>query len=568
MAGVPIPEDTGGPISQDAAGKTIGEVLLAFSERQFVDACEDDVVPDIVEARSLLAGQAGGILGSDGFATADGADVDGMGESVLGVEGPTPGDLAIESEQQAVISAGPSICFKVDGPKRLPGGGIGEIVQGTNAGSDGAVAGMKLRGVAEVFVVAGEDMDAVRAQIGEGEQEVLRQGLLDGKAPSFDVEVGMMTNQSPRDQLGLSSAGRNIKVGGILQIAGLEKYLVLGEAGLPDYELILCAVAFESRVAVVILGGSGVDPESGSNDGFAVKSLGRPGNAKAGIKVLVIGVLESGGRRAESVASGEVENLHAVVRFGDGSVVVPTQPGVHGQVWSYLPLVLSVGHDKGAAQSVAVPGSGVINEVHLIVDEGGVVTRSTLQLDRQGRGFTLVQLDAPDLDARCYGVASLSPGQIVVVGIGGTNFIVGLTVVERLEICCREADVNESREHWVVKGRTIDTDLELVQQVGAEEVLESDEVVCGVIVGIVLVEEITVRRASEGDVALGTGVQSCGLGEFVVEARQPGIFVNDAFAPMRKIVERICDVAGAGIAHAWSKGRVGINEVWRAARTL
>src|SRR6266403_3894376 len=120
MAGVPIPQDAGCPIAQEPASKTIAQILLAFSNRQLVDAREDDIVPHVVNARTLLAGQAGGVLGSNGFAAANGADVDGMRESVLGVERPAPRNLAIEAQQQAVITAGSSVRFKVDGPERLP----------------------------------------------------------------------------------------------------------------------------------------------------------------------------------------------------------------------------------------------------------------------------------------------------------------------------------------------------------------------------------------------------------------------------------------------------------------
>src|ERR1700676_2098732 len=124
MAGVPIPQNTGRPIPQEPARKTIRKILLTLSERQLVNAGKDDVVAHVVNAWSLLAGQAGRILGGDGFATANGADVDGMRESVLGVEGPAPSNLAIEREQEAVIAAGPGIRFEVDGPKGLPSAGV------------------------------------------------------------------------------------------------------------------------------------------------------------------------------------------------------------------------------------------------------------------------------------------------------------------------------------------------------------------------------------------------------------------------------------------------------------
>src|SRR5258706_15376946 len=109
MDGVPNPKATGRTIAQEPGSKTIAQILLTFSNRQLVDAREDDIVPHVVNARTLLAGQAGGVLGSNGFAAANGADVDGMGESVLGVKGPAPRNLAIEPQQQAVITAGSSV---------------------------------------------------------------------------------------------------------------------------------------------------------------------------------------------------------------------------------------------------------------------------------------------------------------------------------------------------------------------------------------------------------------------------------------------------------------------------
>src|SRR5258708_1540863 len=446
MARVPIPQDAGRSISQEPGGKAIGHVLFPFSKRQLVNACEDYVVPDVVNAWTFLTGQAGRIVGRDGFAAANCAEVDGMGKSLLGADRPAPRNLAIERQQQAVIAAGPGICLKGDGSKSLPCGGINKIVQGTNAGADCAGGRMKLRRVAQVLVIAGEDMHTVRPQLGNGEQEILRQGLLDGKTPGLDVEVGMVTDQSARDELRLtSSACGEIKIGRILQIAGLEECIVLDEARLPNHELILGAVAFQSRVAVVILGCSMVDSEAASNNSFPFKPLGRPSHAQARVEILVVGAFKRGSWGTESMASSEVEYFHAVVRFGNGSVVIPTQPGVDGQVRSYFPLVLDVWHDKSAAQSVPVPGSGVIDEVYLIVDEGCFVTRSSLHLDRQGCRFPLIQLDSPDLDARFHRVAALSPGQIVEVGIGGSNLIVCLAVVEWLKICGREADINESR---------------------------------------------------------------------------------------------------------------------------
>src|SRR5260370_36021064 len=102
MARVPIPQDAGRPISQEPGGKAIGHVLFPFSKRQLVNACEDYVVPDVVNAWTFLTGQAGRILGRDGFASANCADVDGMGKSVLGAERPAPRNLAIERQQQAV----------------------------------------------------------------------------------------------------------------------------------------------------------------------------------------------------------------------------------------------------------------------------------------------------------------------------------------------------------------------------------------------------------------------------------------------------------------------------------
>jgi hypothetical protein len=115
-------------------------------------------------------------------------------------------------------------------------------------------------------------------------------------------------------------------------------------------------------------------------------------------------------------------------------------------------------------------------------------------------------------------VAAARPGQIVDVRPSGSNLVVGLAVVERFEISRREADVNETRERGVVKGSAIHPELELIEQVGPEEVLQGYEVVCGVIVGVVLVEEIPVGGPSEGDVALGAGIECRGLGEFVIEA--------------------------------------------------
>src|SRR6201998_3766666 len=199
MARVPIPEDAGGPISQKPAGEPVGHILLAFPERQFINARENDIVAHVVDARPFFAGQAGGGLGSNSFASPDGADVDGMRESVLSVERPASCNLAIEGQHQSVVAAGTSVGLVVDGAESLAGRGIGKIVERANARADGAVAGMKLGGIAQVFEIASEDVHTVGAQIRRGEEEIFGKSLLNGKAPGFDVKVGMIANQGARD---------------------------------------------------------------------------------------------------------------------------------------------------------------------------------------------------------------------------------------------------------------------------------------------------------------------------------------------------------------------------------
>src|SRR5258708_3587858 len=104
---------------------------------------------------------------------------------------------------------------------------------------------------------------------------------------------------------------------------------------------------------------------------------------------------------------------------------------------------------------------------------------------------------------------------------------------------------------------------------GGGRVWTGEEVVWGVIVGVVVIESPAVWRACKGNVALGARIKSCRLGEFVIEARQPSVFVDDTLTCMGKIVEGGAQRArsSAVVVHnrAIGKSRVRKNEVRGAA---
>jgi hypothetical protein len=87
MAGMPQTDSTQTPTAHDSSNHsfTIQEVFSG-PEGQLVHGINRDIVPDIKNAGSFIAGQAIDVLRSVGFAAADGAIVNGMRPGIAGLE--------------------------------------------------------------------------------------------------------------------------------------------------------------------------------------------------------------------------------------------------------------------------------------------------------------------------------------------------------------------------------------------------------------------------------------------------------------------------------------------------
>jgi len=208
---------------------------------------------------------------------------------------------------------------------------------------------------------------------------------------------------------------------------------------------------------------------------------------------------------------GQVKNLHATVRFGYWRVVLPTQANVEGEVARRFPLVLNVGQNKGPAQSMAIPGTGVVNERQRVVDEGGVVIRSwrhdrgsrePAEGDRQGLSLALIETDPHHVNSKFHGMATVGPGGVVGIREGGPNLIVGLVVVQGLVIWARQTDIDQTRINGIVERSAVDSELELVEEGASRLSLQRKNIVCGIIVGADLIEQISGCGGRVCDVAL------------------------------------------------------------------
>jgi hypothetical protein len=119
-------------------------------------------------------------------------------------------------------------------------------------------------------------------QVRRGEQEPLRELVLNGQSPGFDVLVAAV--EALQRARMICSAGRTREIGDGLLISRNERERI----GLSGDERGAKSITFQASIEVIILGGATIDAEAGAHYGFAVQGGRRPGEARAGINVSVI----------------------------------------------------------------------------------------------------------------------------------------------------------------------------------------------------------------------------------------------------------------------------------------
>lgn len=367
--------------------------------------------------------------------------------------------------------------------------------------------------------------------------------MVDGEGPGFDVKVGTIValQASRMIRCGIESEIGKIghftlilrKQGGILGIRGLEGYAK--------------GIAFETGVEIVILRGTMINAEARTNHGFAVKHFRGPGHADTRVEVFVGWIVEHGisgtgrgidGHRKRSILRArtqagpveliEIEDGSPVIGLARDTVIFPTETKVEGQVWIDLPFVLKIGKVKCAAILVTAPRRVVGELTKLSVDEISVGGTGTIgEVDGVVCSFALVEANPADFHAGFEGVSAMDPGQIVDDAVGGADFVIRIVVVEGSPVIETDGK-REDAGLRIDKRSAIDENFGLVKDTGSKSVLKCDEIISGMIDGTDLIED-PVGAVDQTDVALGAAVERGAVVDFVVDAHQPGVFVDDCW---------------------------------------
>lgn len=121
----------------------------------------------------------------------------------------------------------------------------------------------------------------------------------------------------------------------------------------------------------------------------------------------------------------------------------------------------------------------------------------------------------------------MDPGQIVDDAVGGAHFVIRIVVVEGSPVI--ETDgIREDAGLWIDKRSTIDENLGLVKDTGSKSALKCDEIIGGMIDGTDLIED-AVGAVDQTDVALSAAVERGAVVDFVVDADEPRVFVDDCW---------------------------------------
>jgi hypothetical protein len=131
-------------------------------------------------------------------------------------------------------------------------------------------------------------------------------------------------------------------------------------------------------------------------------------------------------------------------------------------------------------------------------------------------------------------VAAIGPSEIVNKSESSPDFNIGVVIIERFDFKGQAHRIGKDAGVGIVKRRTIDVNLSLVEEIRVENVLEGQKVIGRVIDDAHFVEQSAIWSVRKGDIALGAAIEGRLVAKFVIYADQRRIFVNGCCGSVSK----------------------------------
>ena len=136
-------------------------------------------------------------------------------------------------------------------------------------------------------------------------------------------------------------------------------------------------------------------------------------------------------------------------------------------------------------------------------------------------------------------------GEIVRPAKTRTNFVIGVVVVETLKVAEVHRQVlGESAHLGIVEGRAVDAKLRIVEDTGGERVVQGQDVVGGLRLDLLLVQQVAERPGGGGIVPNGAKVQRGPVIGPVIEAKEAAVFTDSDGAQVRVFVDLVAIASG------------------------
>ena len=168
----------------------------------------------------------------------------------------------------------------------------------------------------------------------------------------------------------------------------------------------------------------------------------------------------------------QIEHGRSVRGFVGHAVVIPTNAGGQRESGGRFPLVLEIGHQEVATQTMTAPRSYKGNLGQVGVDH----VRLAREVEIIVGGLALIETDAPILHACFESVLAASPAKIVNESVRCPNFDVGGIVVQSNEIAGAHRKWQRAGLRVVI-GRAVDIELQFVENIRRKGVFQSEQVI-------------------------------------------------------------------------------------------